>query len=420
MRLLVAAVAGLAVAVSSTAVAQTSTPTWSVTLDIQGRGQITELAIADNGDIVVGGYVDRGEESVQASKLDGWLARYAPNGKLLWEHRIGGEYRDEVNGLAIAPDGSIYVAGGSDIQLRQSIQDNASFVSRYAADGSLIWTTAIDDPDGTQVWLTSLQLLDNGSALVMGSLRNSWGSGSDAYVAMISKDGERLWQQWPPEYPEGVNPVAPGKTFVVRSANGSVVAQENGRLGRFRPDDTIELIATQPDMGGPLPARCLVVGLQDGHRSDDSCGPMDDIAMHMTRASAPFTASRRGDVATGDGVVRKYDDDGEMLWEFTSSIDDGDGFHAAAPTPDGGAVVVGYRLHGRTVERHNWDGVLVRLDRDGKQVWRREFDAGKRDELQNVAMLPDGSIIAVGYTTPPGADIWRPWLMRLNPEGRLE
>lgn len=408
----------LALVAAPHAQAQDSSQTWSVTLDIPGRGEVRALAIGDNGDIVVGGYVDRDKESVQASELDGWLARYSPDGRLIWEHRIGGEFRDEVAALQIAPDGSIYVAGPRDIQLRQSIQDSASYVSRYAANGALIWSTPIDDPEGLQVWLTSARLLDNGSLLVAGSLRHGWAN-SDAYIALFSSEGEQLWHEWPPAYPEGVNPNVPGKAITIRTASGDYNVQEHGRLGRLAAD-TVELIATQPDMAGPLPARCIVVDLEWGNRADDDCGPMDDFAMHMTPASFPFTASRTGDVGTGDGRVRKYNDASDVVWEYAPVTDDGDGFHAAAPTPDGGVVVAGYRLHGRSVERHNWDGVLIRLDNDGKLVWRQEFGAGKRDEITKLALLPDGSIVAVGYTTLADADVWKPWIMRLNSDGKLK
>jgi uncharacterized delta-60 repeat protein len=408
----------LALVAAPHAQAQGPSQTWSITLDIPGRGEARALAIADNGDIVVGGYVDRDKESVQASELDGWLARYSADGHLIWEHRIGGEFRDEVATLQIAPDGSIYIAGPRDIQLRQSIKHTASYVARYAAEGVLIWSTQVNDPDGPQVWLTSSRLLDDGSLLVAGGLVHAWAR-SDAYVALFSAEGEQMWHEWPPEYPEGVDPNAPDKTRFIRTASGDRRVQEHGRLGRLT-SDTVELIATQPDMIGPLPARCIVVDMEWGNRADEDCGPMDDFAMHMTPASFPFTASRTGSIANGDGRVRKYNDAGEMVWEYAPATDDGDGFHAAAPAPDGGVVVAGYRLHGNSVDRHNWDGVLIRLDKDGKLVWRREFDAGKRDELTEVALLPDGSIVAAGYTTPADADIWKPWVMRLNSEGQLE
>lgn len=142
--------------------------------------------------------------------------------------------------------------------------------------------------------------------------------------------------------------------------------------------------------------------------------------MHMTPDSSPLTASRNGYFGTSDGAIRKYDAAAGIIWELARETEDGDGFHAAAPTSDGGAVAVGSRLHRNRAEHHNWDAVLVRLDRDGKQVWRRDFDGGKRGDLTKVALLPDGSIIAVGYATPEGANIWKPWIMRLNSEGRLE
>lgn len=413
-----AIVVALAVVAASHAHAQSPANTWSITLDIPGRGEARALAIADNGDIVVGGYVDRDKESVQASELDGWLARYSSDGRLIWEHRIGGEFRDEVATVQIARDGSIYIAGPRDLQFRQSIHHTASYVSRYAPDGALIWSTPVEGPEGPQVWLTSSRLLDDGSLLVAGGLNHA-PARSDAYVALFSAEGEQMWHEWPAEYPESANPIAPGKTIILRSPTGEYSVQEHGRLGRLEAG-TVELIATQPDMMGPLPARCIVVDLEWGNRADKDCGPMDDFAMDMTPASFPFTARRTGAIGTADGRVRKYSDAGDVVWEYAPVTDDGDGFSAAAPTSDGGVVVAGYRLQGRSVERHNWDGVLIRLDKDGRLVWRREFDAGKRDELTEVALLSDGSIVAVGYTTPADADIWKPWMMRLNSEGRLE
>lgn len=417
MRLVVAMVAALIAPMAS---AQQPPPTWSVTLDIPGRGEIRELAIADNGDIVVAGYIDRGVESIQASKLDGWLARYSADGALIWEKRIGGEYRDEVAGLAIAPDGSIYIAGPQDIRLTQSIKHSASYVSRYTGDGTLMWHTSIDAPDGPQVWLTSMRLLDDGSALVVGGMRWSWeGTDSEAYVARISATGERLWQQWPAPYENDAELAALARNGQTFRGLASIV-QQHGRLGRIGSDNTVELFATYPSMEGPSPARCVVIELAYGHRSDAACGPMDDLAINMNRAAAPFTAGRNGGVGTGDGYVRKYDEAGQVVWEFAPPSDDGDGFNAVTSSADGGAIAAGYRLHGNDVFRHNWDGLLLKLDRAGNLEWQREFDGGARDELNGVAELDDGSVIVVGYTTPNGSDVWKPWIMRLNPDGQLE
>jgi len=414
-----ALVCGLLALAAPCALAQTPSSTWTVTLDIPGFGAVQHLAIAKNGDIVVGGHVDRGEASVQASRYDGWLARYSADGALIWENRIGGEYRDEVAGLAVAPDGSIYVAGPQDIRLTQSIQDTASYVARYAADGTLMWHSPIDDPDGPQVWLTSLRLLDSGSLLAAGSMKWAWGVQSDAYVALVNASGERMWQQLPAPYEDDAELVALARNG--RALQGvSTVVQQHGRLGRIASDNTVELFATYPSMDGPQPARCVVIELEYGHRADAPCGPMDDLAINMNRAAAPFTAGRNGGFGTGDGYVRKYDEAGLVVWEFAPPSDDGDGFNAVAPTADGGVVAAGYRLHGNDVMRHNWDGVLVKLDRSGNLEWRREFDGSARDELNDVGVLEDGSIVVAGYTTPVGSDVWKPWIMRLNPEGQLE
>ena len=73
------------------------------------------------------------------------------------------------------------------------------------------------------------------------------------------------------------------------------------------------------------------------------------------------------------------------------------------------------------MRQHNWDGLLVRFDADGKLLWSRQFGGTKRDEFKSVAVLADGSIIAAGYTgSQPGALDWAPWILRLTADGELE
>lgn len=105
---------------------------------------------------------------------------------------------------------------------------------------------------------------------------------------------------------------------------------------------------------------------------------------------------------------------GTVLW-FTPAI--GDHWSTSlldiVATPDGGVVVAGYTSIGAA---GGIDGLLLRLDKQGKKVWEYTYGGAKDDALAGIALLADGSIVAVSSTYSYGtsADGW--WL-HLSSEG---
>ena len=392
--------------------------TWQVIVDAEGRGEIKKLALASNGDILVAGFLVRTGPGDEGAHSDAWLARYAPDGQQLWSRLLGDRYRDEALDMSVSTDGVITIAGWRDVQLTQGHQAINSFVARFSADGELLWQAILADPS-RRIVTANVLVLGDGSVLVAGHDETAGSSGRRALVAKVSAEGRMEWMFNPPEYVDGVTPLVKNAIRASRPG-GPMRALESARIGHLGPDDTVEIPVIQATLAGPASwpvARCAIVSLSTGQQVGEACGP--PLAPGY-RPPDRYSGETVGGFVNGDALIRQFDPSGREVWSRTLKTDGGDGVHAVAPTPDGGVVGAGFALSGPRVERDNWDGLLIRLDSSGHEVWRRKLGGDKRDELNGVAVLEDGSIVAAGYTGYQDTDYWKPWLMRLNARGELE
>lgn len=93
-----------------------------------------------------------------------------------------------------------------------------------------------------------------------------------------------------------------------------------------------------------------------------------------------------------DVLLVRTDRDGRELWRHTyGTATDDRGFYGAA-LPDGGAIIAGV-----TGPRGSYDLLLQRVDADGHFLWRRVIAGDGNDANHGVARLADGHIALVGY-----------------------
>jgi hypothetical protein len=127
------------------------------------------------------------------------------------------------------------------------------------------------------------------------------------------------------------------------------------------------------------------------------------------------TESHRGWRAAG--WVLRLGPDGARVWERPiGNGRDTDAFTGVVPTDDGGAILVG---HTRTRGSGESDGWLVKLDARGATQWQRSFGGLENDRLLSATALPDGGLVATGFTASNGAGDRDVWVVRANAQGRV-
>eukprot|EP00904_Undaria_pinnatifida_P011787 jgi/Undpi1/7739/HiC_scaffold_23.g10212.m1 len=106
---------------------------------------------------------------------------------------------------------------------------------------------------------------------------------------------------------------------------------------------------------------------------------------------------------SSDFVAVKLDSNGKELWRWQNGTDDQDEIRAILLGDDGSVVLAGY-THG------NWSGLnageadfaACKLDADGREVWRWQNGTPSADEFYGVLEGHDESIVFTGFT----AGLW--------------
>jgi hypothetical protein len=148
---------------------------WAISRDgtATGPDSASGVAVDSVGDVIAGG-----SETNAGTGLDGWIAKYSPQGALRWSISLAspGTGSDWIAGVAIGPDDSIAVAGGF---------GGASSVRVYAPAGTPRWdVTAVDGISWTGVAVDAA-----GDVVVAGSI------GADLVARKYTPAGTLVWQR---------------------------------------------------------------------------------------------------------------------------------------------------------------------------------------------------------------------------------
>lgn len=104
---------------------------------------VADLAVQSDGSLYVVGSTQGDMDGENSGRGDAFIAKFSASGERSWTRQIGTEEATSAQSVAVADDGSVYIAGsipGSD-NLR-------CFLARYFDDGDLDWFTEIDDTGG--------------------------------------------------------------------------------------------------------------------------------------------------------------------------------------------------------------------------------------------------------------------------------
>ncbi|MCX6646993.1 MAG: hypothetical protein NTY09_11670, partial [bacterium] len=182
-------------------------------------------ALSDDSIVVIGSFFGSAtfgpDEAnlTQFNKSEIFIARYNPDGSLLWAKQAGGARSQIPSGVTALSDDSIVVAGGfdgtitfSEGESNQKILTSAGscdiFITQYNPDGSLAWAKRVG---GTYTdWAFGVTALSDDSTVVAGEIGSTvlFGEGEpnqtaldpsgnvggmDIFIARYNSDGTLAW-----------------------------------------------------------------------------------------------------------------------------------------------------------------------------------------------------------------------------------
>lgn len=144
---------------------------------------------------------------------DIFLAKYKPDGEVEWIRQAGspsgsGPKDEQARGLALAPDGSIYITGAFTGTARfgpetvSTIGNSNFYLAKYTTDGALVWIRQFEDLDGfRKAEGNSIDVNPAGQIVVTGSFAGTIGIGNhvltstgaeDIFILVINEQGQTL------------------------------------------------------------------------------------------------------------------------------------------------------------------------------------------------------------------------------------
>jgi hypothetical protein len=162
--------------------------------------QLNGVAIGPAGTIFVAGWTDGSVSGSSAGAIDLFIQAISPAGSTLWSKQLGGSGRDRPTALASTVDGGIVVAGHTESSFAglTNAGNEDAFLIRFDANGEILWARSIATPGPDHAY--GVHVLPDGDVLVTGRMAGSdWtptsGDPGDAFLARYDADGNLRWLQ---------------------------------------------------------------------------------------------------------------------------------------------------------------------------------------------------------------------------------
>ncbi|MFN8195517.1 MAG: S8 family serine peptidase [Nocardioidaceae bacterium] len=337
-----------------------------ITVDHSAPAEVVPLdhaVDADGNTVVVGRYTDpvTRDEDVAVTK-------YAPDGSVVWRRLRRSDTSWWANwgtGVALAPDGSIYVTS----EYPYFHADSDVVLTKLTADGDEVWTTTYSE--GWVERANAVTVDASGDVLVVGTLEK--GSESSVLTLRFHPDGALAWARTfhadgdvidlgrgVGTDPEGNVLVAGGSGFVFESSGGLDLFSYSVLLLKY--DAAGELVWSSFEHD-PVTRRLDVAD-----------------AMVVDAAGNTFLGG------TFSSDISKYDADGALAWAAPVTTLADAGTQDLALGPDGEVVVA---AHVVDAERRRHVNALATLDPDGAPLDFRRVEGDHLDGSMDVSV--DGS-----------------------------
>lgn len=378
-----------------------------------GNDRATATAVDRVGNVFVTGQF-RGTARFGSTNLvsnggeDVFLAKYAPNGDLLWATSGGGPGQDIPTGLSLDPGGAPVITGslGAAATFSGTTLTNAGqadfFVAKYAPDGALVWAQAAGGPfldlgEGVSV---------DGTGAVLVTGRSNNGANFTAFIIKFAPDGTLIWSR----SAAGTAGDTEGLGIVADERGGAYVVGETS-------GDTLFGSINLPGTGSQEAFLLHIDGAGDIRWVRRSSGPGAELATGVTRDRNGFlyvqgwssgVATFGGHSITNQGgfdsFALKSTPDGSTVW-LRQIVGTPGGAPQALAVDAAGALYVtaNYNTNsnlqlGSTLAASAGagDAVIAKYDTDGTLEWTRTFGGTGDDFFGAIALDPRGSLRLVG------------------------
>jgi hypothetical protein len=371
---------------------------------ILGRADTNELT--KEGKMLMLYELDRGGDTVRTNRfLEGWPGSYGAGG---------------FENLISAPDSGYYAVGG----YRDSSSNFRSMLFRIGEDLDTLWTRSYGASDTLKDRFLGIELLPSGNLIITGQKGNPGYYGANAWILKTDPKGNIIWShQYGNDKDQEFSLVS-----LQQTPDGGFIA--GGGISR-------SLTGQGDKFGSGLLVRLDSTGQKEWQRSFMGDYGYWVSSVHLSNDSTYIAGGGKPldvveNIGSPDeqvGMIRKYRNDGTLVWEKLHNPDTSephdatDGFvNYMTPGSDGSWIFAGFR---RLSPVSNTDSIesgwIFKTDSNGNLLWMRGFryhDIGEHS-FWNVREVEKKRILAVGDASHPDTTYGRPslWVLKLDSNG---
>ena len=311
---------------------------WTRQLGTDGSDVSNAVSADGVGNVYISGYTSGDLYGTTAGNRDVFVSKYADDGSPIWTRQLGTSGEDSSHAVSADGLGNVYISGSTTSSLGGAFQGGLydAFVSKYDSDGNRAWTRQLGSTGHEVSYGVSADGLGNVyiSGWTTGDLYETNAGGSDAFVSKYNADGEFLWtRQFGTSEDDGAYAV---------SADGLGNVYISGR--------------TEGNLGG-------------------------------------------GSDADGDAFVSKYDASGNFLWTRQLGSDEFEISNGVSADGLGNVYISGYTRGDLDGTNAGGDDAFVsKYDADGTFLWTRQLGTASEDLSKAVSADEFGNVYISGST----------------------
>lgn len=298
-----------------------------------------------------------GTKLLSAGDYDVFIAKYDPDGKLVWIRTAGGKGYDYGHGIAVDGKGDVVVTGAVVGESRfggAAVPHEGGghpFCAKYSSDGELRWVKATEGKAGGSAHGVAV---DGKGNIFLGGLSSGSGTfggkplvtpkGTGTLVAKLSPEGDVLWIAQCFGQPSCiVHEIAAdtqGRVWVCGMFKGSATFDSETFATTGEKDS--DAFICHYDVGGKL----LWTRVGQGPAVDYGLGVVSD-----GEGNSFLTGEFTGDFKLGEATLRshgatdvyvaKFDAGGHLHWLVQSGGDKGDNAYTIARDSTGALIIAG-------------------------------------------------------------------------------
>ena len=338
---------------------------------------------------------------------DAYIIKYTSDGKELWIRQFGGIGADSALAAVVDGSGNLYVVGKSPGQLTGRLFVGGlggAFVRKYTGEGDELWSRQFGTQESAQANDVAVDVAGNVyvAGQVGGALpgKSHFGN-NDAFLRVYDSSGNELWtRQFGAQGGDFALDVA-----VDEDGSAYVVGWSRREFQRFDGSTSVLMTAFARKFDRE--------GINIWEASIEGSGLARANAAGVDEAGNLYVAGWAGGALFGqtqvgetDAFLRKYDRDGVELWTRQFGTHDEDRAEAIDVDRDGNLYVAGW-TRGRFPRQPGLgertffvrtDGFVIRYDRDGREFWTRQFGTRHSQIPKGVVADDSGNYYVVGQT----------------------